>query len=187
MRELQFPYEYGSDLHWLWGWGARLEAAVLDDLPISRHVWFLLYPDRNAKDAMARFSIKYPLIIKQVQDCLDFADRRYDEFRAEDTEDTQANLADAMFSLCGRILSCSKIIAEHETPATPPVAPSNDARDKWLYENRKKGMGWQSLEIALRKKITSQKKHPWEPIGMSAIRQAVDRYIARHNLPPLPQ
>ena len=101
--ESTFPYEYGSDLHWLWGWGERLRSLLSDDLPPSKHDWMVFRPDRLARDAMMRFSIKYPHIIKQIDDYLDFADARFDDFLSDDNDSTRADFAGAMESLCERI------------------------------------------------------------------------------------
>jgi hypothetical protein len=116
--ESTFPYEYGSDLHWLWGWGERLRSLLSDDLPPSKHDWMVFRPDRLACDAMMRFSIKYPHIIKQIDDYLDFADARFDDFLNDDNDSTRADFVSAMESLCERIRVGVETIAQSERPAT---------------------------------------------------------------------
>ena len=113
-NESQFPFEYGSDLHWLWGWGERLRSLLSDDVPPSKHDWMVFRPDRLAHDAMMRFSIKYSHIIKQIEDYLDFADARFDDFLGDDNDSTRAEFASAMESLCERIRVGVETIARAE-------------------------------------------------------------------------
>ena len=115
--ESPFPYEYGSDLHWLWGWGERLGSLLSDDLPPSKHDWMVFRPDRLARDAMMRFSIKYPHVIKQIDDYLDFTDARFDEFLSDDNDSTRADFASAMGSLYERIRVGVETIAQSEKTA----------------------------------------------------------------------
>ena len=127
--ESRFPYQYGSDMHWLWGWGERLETHLSKDFPPSKYDWMLFRPDRLARNTMMRFSIKYPHVIKQIDDYLDFADARFGEFLSDDNESTRAIFANAVGSLLERIKVGVETIVEseraagHESQHSPPSGP----------------------------------------------------------------
>jgi hypothetical protein len=55
-----------------------------------------------------------------------------------------------------------------------------EARNKWLYEERIKGVAWKKLTKVLDKKAGAEN---WESIGQSAIRDAVKSHAKKHNLP----
>lgn len=111
--------EYGSDLHWLCGWGDRL-GSYLDSDPLPSSLdWMIFRPDSLARDAMARFSTTYPLVIKQVDDYLDSADRQFRVFCDNPNDSTSASFAEAMLNLRERIRTAVDVIAEHEAPAAP--------------------------------------------------------------------
>ncbi len=104
-----FPYEYGSDLHWLWGWGKRLDAWLEDDKPPNKFVSMLFRPDRRATDAMMRYSVDFPHIVKQIDRARDFAEKWY--ARLSEGAVAAENLYGAMFSLRDRIWEGAAIIA----------------------------------------------------------------------------
>ncbi len=106
-----FPFDYGSDLHWLWGWGCRLRSMVDHDLQPSKYTWMIFRPDRLAADAMMRFSVQFPHIIKQIDDCLDFTEERFTEFLQSGNEANTDNFASATHTLCERIETATPIIA----------------------------------------------------------------------------
>ncbi len=115
------PFEEGSHLHWLWGWGLQLHAFLSDDLPPSQYDSMIFLPDDLARNAMMHFSIKYPHVIKQIDDYLDFADARFSDFRSENNESTREDFVGAMLSLCERIRTGVEVIAKeqlHPKPAT---------------------------------------------------------------------
>lgn len=62
----------------------------------------------------------------------------------------------------------------------PPGASPNEQRDRWIYEQAKKGKAWKVISRALQ-------DHPeWEQLeSPQGVRAAVERYIARHNLPKI--
>ena len=111
IEEGRAPFEYGSDLHCLWGWGHRLRVMLDSDLQPSEYTWMIFRPDRRARDAMMRFSIQYPHIIKQIDDFLTFAEQRFSEFLQNDNEASRISFADAMDALCARIEEAAPIIA----------------------------------------------------------------------------
>ncbi|MFC1736300.1 toll/interleukin-1 receptor domain-containing protein [Candidatus Hydrogenedentota bacterium] len=114
--EGDFPFEYGSDLHWLWGWGYRLRVMLDDDLEPSEYTWMIFRPDRLARDAMMRFSVKHPHIIKQIDDFLGFTEERFSKFLQDDNDASKDNFASAMDALCARIKTATRIIATNQRP-----------------------------------------------------------------------
>lgn len=67
-----------EDLQWFRGWATRINAML--DRPHfqpDRFDWIVFRPDRWAREAMIRFGGKWPVIIRQVQDFLDHAERKY--------------------------------------------------------------------------------------------------------------
>lgn len=67
-----------EDLQWFRGWATRINAML--DRPHfqpDRFDWMVFRPDRWAREAMIRFGGKWPVIIRQVQDFLDHAERMY--------------------------------------------------------------------------------------------------------------
>jgi len=116
MADRQFPYEYGSDLHNLWGWGARIDARLAGEHPVNKYDWMLFRPDRSATNAMMRFSVKYAQIIALINTAQTFVERRYKLFRKKETEANRDALADAMGVLKERIWAAAETIAKHEPP-----------------------------------------------------------------------
>ncbi len=116
-----FPYEYGSDLHWLWGWGQRIDCLLSEDKAMSAYAPWVFRPDSLARDAMMRFSVKYSHVIKQIDDYLDFVEKMYTDFSDDayngDAE-SATNLATAMYDLLGRIKTGADIIAQAERQAS---------------------------------------------------------------------
>ncbi len=146
----RFPYEYGSDLHWLWGWGYRLDDLLTRDRDEpSKHDWMVFRPDGLAVDAMMRFSRKYAYVIKQVDEYLEFVEEKFGEFFADDNGDTRANFEGAMLDLVERIRVATETIADAETPKAEADSPSVDAVEaeeptpEWFHIAR-----WQVLEKA---------------------------------------
>lgn len=129
-RERRFPYPYGSDLHWFWGWGARIEDLLENERDVSAYDWMIFRPDRLARDAMMRFSIRYPHIIKQVDDFLDWTEKHFQAFQSNDTEESRANFAEAMDSLRWRIkVGADAIGTDMGHPSILKQAPiENDAK-----------------------------------------------------------
>lgn len=122
--EERFPYPYNSDLHWLWGWGERLRAFLADDKPPTKYAWIIFRPDRLARNAMMRFSIPFPHIVKQLDDFLAFTDAQYDEFLADESESHCVDLGHAMEALCERIQVGVKTIAD-----AMPTTGSSDSTE----------------------------------------------------------
>jgi hypothetical protein len=79
-------------------------------------------------------------------------------------------------------------------PEPPAVAPKRrrrrardakaEARDRWLYQQCKKGKQYKTIMLELGR-VASDKG--WEDLSSpQGVQQAVERYIARHGLDPLP-
>jgi hypothetical protein len=138
--ETPIPFKYGSDLHWLWGWGERLRSRLSDGLPTSEHDWTVFRPDSLARDAMMRFSIKYPHVIKQIDDYLDFADARFEAFLSDDNDSTRARFAAAMESLCERIGVGVETIAQSEgVPGRPAPLAGEQSSSRRDDQSRSEG------------------------------------------------
>lgn len=123
------PWEYGSDLHWLWGWGERLRAFLSDDLPPSHLDWMMFLPDDLARDAMMRLSVKYSHVIKQVDDYLVFTQTCFARFLEDDNESSRATFTGAMLDLAQRIDIAVDTIVRSEAGTVPsPSGRSRPAR-----------------------------------------------------------
>ena len=113
----EWPYEYGSDLHWIWGWGKNLES-YLEDHEISPYARFLFRPSDLARDAMMRLGIEYPLVIKQVEDYLDHAEKLFlpiveERATAADVD----NFGQALEDLFCRIIKAAETIGNAQRKA----------------------------------------------------------------------
>jgi hypothetical protein len=111
----EFPYQYGSDLHWLWGWGDRLSAFLGDDNAPNRFTCELFRPDKLAADAMAKLDTTHREAVAQIRDHLEFVEAiwaRFAQVEFDPQSDTAADLIDAMMDLSGRIDTAVKVIAD---------------------------------------------------------------------------
>jgi hypothetical protein len=102
MSTKRFPYKYGSDLHWLWGWGHRLDLRMQSDRPLGHLDSFIFRPDRLAADALDRMGTVYPHIARQIQEHLDHAEKCYANL--DERDESAANLGESMHGLRRRIL-----------------------------------------------------------------------------------
>lgn len=112
-----FPFDYGSDLHWLWGWGQRLHAWLSSDRPAGRLDWMIFRPDRSARAAITRLGEKHPAGIRQVQDSLGSVELAWAkcEVGKSNPDSIEAdNFVGALLCLADRIRTACQIIAEEE-------------------------------------------------------------------------
>jgi len=109
------PYEYGSDLYWLWAWGERLQERLSSERPFGEFEWAVFRPDRLARDAMMRFSIDYQHIIEQIEDFLGHSEKRFAEYLKCQNDSAGANFEFALLDLAGRISEAVTIIAENDS------------------------------------------------------------------------
>jgi hypothetical protein len=126
---MEFPYEYGSDLHWLWGWGYRIEVRMADTKRgLHEYDCLVFRPDTTARDAMTRFSVAYQYPIKAIDDCLTFVEQRFAEFLHD-----PANIGSfemAFLSLSERIAAGVAVIAKAEAAKKPTGGKSRKAKPK---------------------------------------------------------
>lgn len=135
MADREFPYEYGSDLHWLWGWGARIEARLLSEHPINEYDRMNFRPDRLATDSLMRFSVRFGQIVELINVAQQFCERSYVAFRQDGTEAARDNLADSMGVLMERIFEGAKVIAAN----MPGDAAAKVQKPERLYVDRSNG------------------------------------------------
>ncbi len=118
LPDIEFPYEYGSDLHWLWGWGHRIKLRLSgSERDLHEYDCMVFRPDRTARDAMTRFSVKYPFAVKSIDDCLTFVEARFAEFLAD--PDAIAGFENAFDSLRHTIATSVDVIAKGEAAKKP--------------------------------------------------------------------
>lgn len=107
-----FPFEYGSDLHWFWGWGYKIQLMIDEDKEPSTYDWMIFRPCRAARAAMMRYSVHYPLLIKAVDECLDSAESQFERFKAARTEDSGTDFYQTLDALAYRIRIAAQTIGE---------------------------------------------------------------------------
>jgi len=113
--EDSFPYEYGSDLHCLWGWGHRIESLLAKEGHIpSKFDWIVFRPSRDAADAMMRFGVDYPTVIQELKEYLSCAEEAFEQLQSNGSEHTEFVMVDRMDVLSRRIRVAAEIIAERE-------------------------------------------------------------------------
>tara|TARA_B100000519_G_scaffold110780_2_gene95869 strand:- start:447 stop:1094 length:648 start_codon:yes stop_codon:yes gene_type:complete len=113
-----FPYLYGTDLHWLWGWGQRLED-FLEHAPFnpSQSDWIVIRADMKAQDAMMRFSIDYKSLVDEVKSRQEDVENRWKEVINNSTEATVGSYVESIDILSCRIMKACELIAEREDPS----------------------------------------------------------------------
>lgn len=109
------PYPDGTDERYLWGWAYRMDCYIRSGLSLSPLSSALVLPDPRSAGAINRLSIRYPAIIRQIQDHLDMAKRCLD--RIGDDEISQDQLREAMWVLKERIYAGAATIAQAEGEA----------------------------------------------------------------------
>lgn len=131
----RFPYPYGSDLHWFWGWGDRIQAYFIDDQnEPGRQSWMIFRPDRLAVDAMMRFSVDYPALIQIVERYLADANDYFEKFVANPDKTRAGNFVEAVCNLRERIRLAV------ETIAAKQVVKADDKQTKPVVNwNRETG------------------------------------------------
>ncbi len=98
------PSTFPTDLEHLEGWGKRLDKWCESEKPPNRNLWTIFRPDRATADAMMRLSIKFPLVMRQVHDTLDFVEKHFDPMKSgEPGADESFN--GGLLSLKDRILA----------------------------------------------------------------------------------
>lgn len=168
----------------------------------------------NLADWAGRISVEIQKLHRALGESDADAGARYGQFRTE-TFSEYERLRQAVLESCSRahlkaeeVCAASERAAEELPPATapagaePPAQPAHatkapnegkavlrdkraEARDKWLYQQVKKGdKTYRQIMLDL---VKVAKSKGWRKVGSpQAIEQAAERYVKRHNLPPLP-
>jgi hypothetical protein len=173
---------------------------IEDDLPPSCHDWMIFRPDSLARDAMMRFSIAFPHVIKQLDDYLTHTEQCFEAWREEQDKDEKEelcyNFALAVSQLQERIALAAEVIHANtakQAPASVPPGqtigdtatgwdPATEARNKWIYGECMKGVAFASIIARLR-----NKPKKWGRIStVGGIKNAANTYATRHNLSQIP-
>jgi hypothetical protein len=132
-------FEYGSDLHWLLGWYTRIDARVADDKKgFDQLEGWIFRPSENARNAMMRLSIKYPVIIKQVDEFLVHAERMFSEALQDFDADAIHGFYAAIFELARRIEAGIDAIARSQVSerAQSQVKINEKSAPKWTPDSK---------------------------------------------------
>ena len=114
-RNEPFPFEYGSDLHLLWGWGQRLFNYISANRPPGRLDCAIFRPDRQAADALMRYESKHREIVAQIRDHLDSTNKKWNLFEKDQFDSTKASadyFMDSLVRLLDRISNGIETICE---------------------------------------------------------------------------
>lgn len=113
----QWPYPYGTDLHWFWGWGQRIgDFFDSDPFVASDADWIVIRADEHAANAMLRYSVDYAPLVEEVKHIQREVENRWDEVLNNETEATLCAYAEALDVLNRRIFKACELIAEREKP-----------------------------------------------------------------------
>lgn len=133
-----FRPEYGSDLHWLLGWGERLKLHLQSQEP-SDCSNLTFRPDSHALTAMSNFSVKYAYNIETIDRFLKQTEQMYWAFLKQHDDETVFGLATAMTELQTRIFDAVNAIRVDQESideiASPiPVKTNKDIHSKQRWE-----------------------------------------------------
>lgn len=130
--DVPFPYPYGSDLHWIWGWGHRIDLMLCEEGYIpSSHDWMTFRPCETADDAMMRYGIDYPTVIADVKEKLQAVETAFLQLCDNPSEQTEFVFADRVEVLESRIKKACELIAAREGVAVNPTSlPQSNVRTR---------------------------------------------------------
>ena len=138
MEPHEFPYEYGSDLHWLWGWAQRIDDSEALVTGPNHFAGMYFRPDRLAANAIQAFTAKYGPIVRQIQDYLDHAERLFSDFLKCQNEGTWQDFCIAAGDLADRIFHACKVIsADVEKPTSKASKQDHDRLAFWNQHKSK--------------------------------------------------
>lgn len=131
-RDVPFPYPYGSDLHWLWGWGHRIDLMLGEEGYVpSSHDWMTFRPCEPADDAMMQFGVDYPTVVADVKEKLEAAEAAFEKLCDNPSEQTEFVFADRVEVLEARIKKACELIAAREGVAVNPASlPQSNVRTR---------------------------------------------------------
>lgn len=119
-----FPYPYGSDLHWLWGWGYRIGKRLEHLTPPTDFAPAFFRPDRLAARAIMRLGVRFPTITAALQTAVADTEELWERLQHRPTAESAEELSLAMESLRERISWAVEIIADHEMPDGEAAKPA---------------------------------------------------------------
>jgi hypothetical protein len=114
-----------GDLHHLWGWGTRIGWMQEDHAHLYAQAGWCYLPTPEASNALMRFSVKYPIIVKEIQNWQAKAEAAFDFWLETRTRAAEGEASESIGLLGDRVLANTDIIAAMEgvTP-NPPKTPS---------------------------------------------------------------
>jgi hypothetical protein len=128
-REPKLP----TDAEQILAWADKLQAWGDADEPANSGSFYLFRPHVKAADALLRYSLKYPHIVKQISDAKDFCERLYE--RLPDAGAAE-DLTVAMDDLRGRIFEGMKVIQAAERLPRISMAEANIKAREHLNKHR---------------------------------------------------
>lgn len=112
-----FPYPYNTDLHWLWGWGQRVESWYYKEpFEPGESDWMVTRACGHANDAMMRFSIDYPAVVEEIKRGQRDVESRWEEALNNPKDEYMAGYAESLRILSHRIFKACELIADREPP-----------------------------------------------------------------------
>jgi len=129
-----WPYPYGSDLHWLWAWANRIDQWMVQGTLPNRHLQGIFRPDQLTDQAITKLSDKYPQAFGLIQTDLSDVQTAFDGQNGSD--EMQEELLAGMVRLRDRIRIVAKMVADGDADET--TGQSDDGKAKPLS-----GMSWQ--------------------------------------------
>ena len=149
----RFPYEYGSDLHWLWGWSQRINDWQTNDCVPTRLEHLVFRPDRLARDATTRFGITYSQVIRQVLDYLDHTEAAYNVFLTNSDPQSWQNFAESAGCLQERIQRACVAINEASTLGKSDDWSAGRTKAEWLAIKHMTTDQWNAMRKANAERI----------------------------------
>ena len=146
--EHDFPYEYGTDLHWLWGWAQRIRDSETMVTGPNLFAGMYFRPDRLAADALQTFTPKYGPIIRQIQDYLDHAERLFSGFLRCQNEGTWQDFCIAAGELADRILHACKVIDDTSQSTGSDNWSTGRSKADWIAMKHMTTDQWNAMRKA---------------------------------------
>lgn len=133
----RLPYEYGSDLHWLYAWALHISDWLALVESVGPLACMAYRPDPNAEGAVVRLTIERPTVARQIQDNLLVVERAYDEYRQSGNDAHKGEaVADAMSGLSRCLLTACEAIHDDAPPTGGGETPAPTTRPMTAAELR---------------------------------------------------
>jgi hypothetical protein len=118
------PHDDNLNLKHLWRWGQGVDALLSDFKYRTENDGLVFYPDKETRDALARLSVKYPVLVRQIYESLDYADAEFSDWLTNHETDNEANwsFSRALTQICQRIENAVEVIEADGKP---------DDKQKW--------------------------------------------------------